>query len=675
MKEVKENPTEYSNNDHSAETPDLFANLESILEKEADLAVQADIQASARTQKLHEEILQKQDVQDSEEEPEKVAPDDLYDEIQIEQSLGNFLETFSASVTKTEPKDRQEESLFANERKNTEEPDASAQNLIKEPGNFPEEPGRVYDNLEEESDHPDNEWDDNAEEEDPDDPDDEWDDNAEEEAPDHPDNEWGDDAEEEDLDDSDDEWDDDVEEEDPDDSDNKWDDTEDEGKETAGRIAGTFHKRKSARPGAAAIVLSKIKDFKAEQEEKAEEKKKLRPNDEQVMPQDAEEHANIHRMQDYKNRLSEYRRKKWFRYALIALIIIVAAVGVFHVIKHWKYTRMTESAMDDSTSTRSFDYYNLDGNVLRVGVDGATLSDTSNAMIWSVSYRMEQPTAVVCEDTAAIYDKSGTDICICDKEGEIGSFSTNLPIVKAKVAEQGVVAAILDDSTETWISYYDSSGNMISTLKTTSGTTGYPMDLALSHDGMLMSVSYLYYDASTPCTRVYFYNFGSVGQNRMDNQVSSFDYPDCIAPETIYFDKTHCALVRDDGLSFFEGSQLPALSQQTVTDEEILSVFYDDSHIGIVTNGTGSGNRYHLLVYNKKGKEILDTTLNVAFQKVQIQGSDITFSTRTGMYVISLSGVEKYSADFENVAQELVALGHNRYVYTTEDTFRIIQLK
>ena len=66
-----------------------------------------------------------------------------------------------------------------------------------------------------------------------------------------------------------------------------------------------------------------------------------------------------------------------------------------------------------------------------------------------------------------------------------------MPILKAETAAQGATAAILEDSSDTWIRYYDPQGEVIASFKTAMDSTGYPLDIGLSEDGLLMAVSFL----------------------------------------------------------------------------------------------------------------------------------------------------------------------------------------
>ena len=51
--------------------------------------------------------------------------------------------------------------------------------------------------------------------------------------------------------------------------------------------------------------------------------------------------------------------------------------------------------------------------------------------------------------------------------------------MKASVAGQGVVAAILENNGESWIKYYNTDGTEIASSHPNMDSPGYPMDLSL----------------------------------------------------------------------------------------------------------------------------------------------------------------------------------------------------
>ena len=66
---------------------------------------------------------------------------------------------------------------------------------------------------------------------------------------------------------------------------------------------------------------------------------------------------------------------------------------------------------------------------------------------------------------------------------------------------------------------------------------GIRWDLSVSEDGLLIMVTYQFVEGSSTKSYVAFYNFGTVGQNKVDNIVSGFTYDDVVIPQVAYLDK------------------------------------------------------------------------------------------------------------------------------------------
>ncbi|MDO4490268.1 MAG: DUF5711 family protein [Lachnospiraceae bacterium] len=368
------------------------------------------------------------------------------------------------------------------------------------------------------------------------------------------------------------------------------------------------------------------------------------------------------------------RKRKQIRWGVIGVLVLIAATVTSFVVKNWTYHSVKELVYSDKEDTLSVSYENINGKILKYGVDSAMLVDHGNTMLWTVSYDMNAPSVVLCGETFAVYDSKGTSIIICNELGQIGAVATDMPVVKVKISKQGTVAAILEDGQKTWIKCYKKDGSEIATLKTTFTNPGYPMDIALSADGSLMAVNYLYLDNGTPVSRVAFYNFGTVGQNQKDNLVAQTEYRDRILPEAEYLDGKNCVVFREDGFSVFTGSQIPMESVKVEVEQSIVSTFYDSEYIGLVLRNRNSEMDYLICVYNKRGREILRKETDFHYQSIDFNGNQILLSSRDEFCVYNLQGVEQYRDSLEIPARVFKGFGRNKFIYVSEDVFRIVQI-
>ena len=182
---------------------------------------------------------------------------------------------------------------------------------------------------------------------------------------------------------------------------------------------------------------------------------------------------------NYDARLARHRRKVMIRTGIAAGVLAIACVGVFLFVKYHTYNDYKVISTSDNEDTVSAQYLELDGSLFKYSGDGVAVQDYEGNIIWNTTYEMQNPIADECEGTIAVADQGGTNICIFNKDGELGKIETTLKIVKIKVAKQGVVAAILDGGEDTWIDFYSSDGSLIAENQTRIDDPGYPLDIAV----------------------------------------------------------------------------------------------------------------------------------------------------------------------------------------------------
>ncbi len=61
----------------------------------------------------------------------------------------------------------------------------------------------------------------------------------------------------------------------------------------------------------------------------------------------------------------------------------------------------------------------------------------------------------------AVAERGGNDIYVMDEKGAKGEISTNYPIEKIAVAENGIVSTILNNENSPMVVCYDATGNVL----------------------------------------------------------------------------------------------------------------------------------------------------------------------------------------------------------------------
>ena len=363
----------------------------------------------------------------------------------------------------------------------------------------------------------------------------------------------------------------------------------------------------------------------------------------------------------YQERLSKHRSAA-IRRAMMTVVAVVAVATLcfFYMEKrsYHNYKILSASEQEDVVATN---YAEMSGKILRYSPDGASLvSDTMDAY-WSTLYEMQNPVADVRDDRAVIADQDGTLLEMFDKDGETGSVTTSYNIIKARVSSSGMVAAILDGGDATWINFYGSDGTLIAENQTKIEDPGYPLDVAVSDNGVMM-VTFQYVDGSKTTSYVAFYNYGDVGQNEDDRIVSGYTYENVVIPQVECINESQYIALRDDGFSTYQGSQIPKESKTINVKQEIVSTFFSDDRIGLVFKNNNKDDLYTMEVYNMSGQLKFRKNFNVPYTTIKMSGDNIIMYNSSQICVMNSRGVQKYMGSVDGTIRDFFKIGWNKYL-------------
>ena len=378
---------------------------------------------------------------------------------------------------------------------------------------------------------------------------------------------------------------------------------------------------------------------------------------------------------NYELRLSRHKRNivKKTVITVVAIAAAVTAVG-FYIEKrsYHNYKVVQSSEQEDVVSTS---YIEMDGDILRYSPDGVSLVSDKMSTLWSETYQMQNPVADVNGTRAVIADKDGTTLEIYDKSGKTGSVTTSYSIIKARVSKSGLVAAILDGGDDTWIDFYSTDGSLIAENQTKIDDPGYPLDIAVSEDGVVMMVTYQFVDGSDTTSYVAFYNFGDVGQNEDDRIVSGYKYEGVVVPQIQYLSNNRSIALKDNGFTIYQGSQIPKEVKTIETDKEIVSTFYDDDMVGLVLKNDSKDKQYIMEVYNTAdGKLKFKEDFNIPYTTIKLSGGNILMYNSSQMCVMNSRGVQKYLGSVDGTIKDFFKIGMNRYLLVLDSGVDVIKL-
>lgn len=377
---------------------------------------------------------------------------------------------------------------------------------------------------------------------------------------------------------------------------------------------------------------------------------------------------------DYNKKKSRHKRNAVKRTIITAVAVVaaIAAVGFYMEKRSYHNYKIVQSSEQEDVISTS--YVEMDGDILRYSPDGVSLVSDKMNTLWSETYQMQNPMADVNGTRAVIADKDGTELEIYDKSGKTGSVTTSYSIIKARVSKSGMVAAILDGGDDTWINFYSTDGSLIAENQTKVDDPGYPLDVAVSDDGVVMMVTYQFVEGSDTTSYVAFYNFGDVGQNEDDRIVSGYKYESVVVPQIQYLDNNQSVALKDNGFTLYQGSQIPKEVKTVKVDQEIVSTFFDNDMIGLVFKNDSKDKQYTMEVYTTDGKLKFQQDFNIPYTTIKLSGGNILMYNSSQMCVMNSRGVQKYMGSVDGTIKDFFKIGWNRYLLVLDSGVDVIKL-
>ena len=366
-----------------------------------------------------------------------------------------------------------------------------------------------------------------------------------------------------------------------------------------------------------------------------------------------------------------------YRSVLVVGVIAAAAIVVVIQMKNRVFGEYQVISSVPRESISNATIRALGENILIYSSDGASCINRKGETLWNQTFEIQDPIIAICQNIAAIGNYNGRTIYLMNTEKAIGEIDTKMPIRNFAVSAGGIVAAVLDDTADiTWIYLFDSSGNTLAYFKTTMKDSGYPVGITISDNGYLVSVSYLYMDNGMMRSSVAFYNFGPVGQNEIDNFVSSYDYTDTIVPFVKFLNNEKAVAVADNRLVFYEGNQKPVSIADILLDGRIEGVYYGSGYVALVYNDVTGNALYKADIYNDSGKLEDTLMLNLQFSDILFHKDKVIVYNEQECLVHTIGGMDNFNGKFNKQALTLIpAAASYEYVIVTPDTIDTIELK
>ena len=354
-----------------------------------------------------------------------------------------------------------------------------------------------------------------------------------------------------------------------------------------------------------------------------------------------------------------------------ALLLAIYLFCVYRTYNNYKVRKTIKIETGTNSQYQAFGEF-----VVKYSNDGISYINGTET-IWNEAYEMKSPIVDVCGDYLAIADKNSNTIYIFNKKGKVGEVNTSYPIIKIEVAQQGVVAALLEEASANYIELYDKEGNLIVSHKSLLSENGFPLSFSISNDGEKMMTSYLSIKEGSTENQVIFYNFSNVGKDEVDRVVGTFNqFGETIVPAVYFVSNEDAIAIGDNVLTIYKMKEKPTIRKEIKFDKEIQKVFYNEKYVGLIFENSKGDTPCKMEVYSLSGEKIMSKEIEMNLDHVKFAGKNVLMYDDVTCELISLKGVVKFKHVFTKQLDAIVPMeSTNTFLLMTKNKIEEISLR
>ncbi len=383
-------------------------------------------------------------------------------------------------------------------------------------------------------------------------------------------------------------------------------------------------------------------------------------------------------LEQIEEQVKKHRRKTFGRVMSTVLLLVIALIGVQLWTALRSYSSYEVVSLVERRDSGTTKYGSFLGHRVEYSNDGIVYYRAGDTPAWNQSFEMTSPEIDVCGSYLVVYDAGGTSIYIMAESGLSKKIETSMPLSRVCIAGQGTIAALMKEGGVSYVRLYDRKGKDLANGEFFQENGTFPMDIALSPDAQKLAVCMLDVNAGNVCSVISFYNFGSVGQNEIDNNVGTYRYEDVLIPEIDYVSAERMVAFSNSGAILFEGAQKPAPKRTIEYGEKVESVFHSNKYMGITyPNPDTEEGSWHIRVYDMNGSVVMENDTKIAYTRIEfLDNNEICVRNLHQCELFTIHSIRKFSYTFdEELYKILSGKSSQNYTFVLDGTTEEVRLK
>lgn len=382
-------------------------------------------------------------------------------------------------------------------------------------------------------------------------------------------------------------------------------------------------------------------------------------------------------LEEIDAQVRKHRRKTFGHVVRVLILLAIVMVGVqlwtaLRSYSSYEVRNITER--QDSKATR---YASFLSKCIEYSNDGIIYRGDDEELLWNQSFEMNSPVLDICEKYLAIYDQGGTSIYIMTESGLVQKIETSMPIDRVCIANQGTVAVLMKENAVAYVRLYGSNGKELANGEFFQEKGSFPVDIALSNDAQKLAVDMVDVNAGSVCSVISFYNFGSVGQNEIDNNVGTYTYEGVLIPEIDFVSVDRMVALSDEGFIVFEGAQKPEQKRKVTYEVEAQSVFHNNKYVGLTYSNPDTEGSWHIKVYDMNGSVVMENDTTIPYTNIEfLESNEICVRDAYSCELFTIHSIRKFATTFDEELFKVLSGGDSvSYTFVLENETDEVRLR
>lgn len=378
---------------------------------------------------------------------------------------------------------------------------------------------------------------------------------------------------------------------------------------------------------------------------------------------------DLEKMRQKIRRRKKQKRNRILFVSILALAIFLITFFILNTKSYSSYKVVSSVAKEDEVTSK---YKSYKKGYISYSNGGVSYVDEKGKNIWNIAYNMSNPYCSISDNIIAVADMKGNQVIVLNENGELGKFQTQFNIMQAIATANGMVLAILQNETDSFINMYKQDGSVVFSIKTSIEGDGYPVDATVSKDGRNLVVSFVKTKNGKVETSVVFYDFSNANADKILGGFDNFD--NHLIADIDFIDNNTVVAIADNSITYYKIKNLPKQEKRFDLNMKVKKVIWGEKKVAIVSQEEDESEK--VIIYNANGGKLCEKTLPNNYTSFVLNKDTFVATNENSFYIIEVDGKKIIEKHIDGRLVSIIPNGsRSKYFLITDRYIQRINLR